>query len=184
MGGRPLDDTRLLEQARTGDVDAYEELVRRYQQLAYRAAYVITRSSADAEDVTQEAFVKAYCALGRFRPNAAFKPWLMRIVVNQALNRRRRDGRQENLALRVAEARPSGDVAPSPEEAAIEAEAHRVVVSAVNGLRERDRAVIALKYFFDMSEADMADVLACPVGTVKSRLSRALGRLKEALPNE
>ena len=88
MGGRPLDDTRLCEQARSGDVDAYEELVRRYQRLAYRTAFVVTRSSADAEDAAQEAFVKAYYALDRFRPGAPFKPWLMRIVVNAARNRR------------------------------------------------------------------------------------------------
>jgi RNA polymerase sigma factor (sigma-70 family) len=184
VGGRPLDDARLCEQARFGDVDAYEELVRRYQRLAYRTAYVVTRSSADAEDVTQEAFVKAYYALDRFRPNAPFKPWLMRIVVNEALNRRRAGGRQENLVLRMTEARPSGGVAPSPEVAALDAETHHQVVSAVNRLADGDRLVIALKYFLDLSEAEMAGVLACPRGTVKSRLSRALARLKEILPDE
>ena len=184
MGGRPLDDARLCEQARFGDVDAYEELVRRYQRLAYRTAYVVTRSSADAEDVTQEAFVKAYYALDRFRVDDPFKPWLMRIVVNAALNHKRTQGRQENLALRMAEVRPSGGAAPSPEAAALTGEAHQEVVAALNALGEKDRMVIALRYFFDMSEAEMAIVLECPVGTVKSRLSRALTRLKEVLPHE
>jgi RNA polymerase sigma factor (sigma-70 family) len=181
VGGRPLDDARLCEQARAGDVDAYEKLVQRYQRLAYRAAYVITRSSADAEDVTQEAFVKAYYALARFRPDAPFKPWLMRIVANEALNRRRATGRQENLALRVAEVSPSGDAAPSPEVAAIHSETQQQVLGAMNELGEKDRLIIALRYFFDMSQTEMAEVLGCRPGTVKSRLSRALTRLKEVL---
>jgi RNA polymerase sigma-70 factor (ECF subfamily) len=145
---------------------------------------VVTRSSADAEDVSQEAFVKAYYALDRFRPDAPFKPWLMRIVVNEALNRRRSHGRQEELALRVAVARPSGDAAPSPEAAAIEAERQQHVIAAVNRLGEKDRLVIALRYFFDMSEAEMAEVLQCRTGTVKSRLSRALERMKRVLVDE
>lgn len=184
VGGRPLDDARLCEQARSGDVDAYEELVKRYQQLAFRTAFIVTRSAADAEDAAQEAFVKAYYALDRFRPGAPFKPWLMRIVVNEALNRRRAGGRQEGLALRMAQARPSGGAAPSPEVAVLDAEVQENVLAAVNALGERDRLVVALRYFFDMSEGEMAEVLECPVGTVKSRLSRALARLKETLPHE
>jgi RNA polymerase sigma-70 factor, ECF subfamily len=184
VGGRPLDETRLCEQARSGDVDAYEELVKRYQQLAFRTAYVVTRSAADAEDATQEAFVKAYYALDRFTPGAPFKPWLMRIVVNEALNRRRAGDRQEGLALRMGQSRPSGGVAPSPEVAVLDAEIQHRVVAALNMVSERDRLVVALRYFFDMPEAEMAQVLECPVGTVKSRLSRALARLKEVLPDE
>ncbi|HEX3326069.1 MAG TPA: RNA polymerase sigma factor [Actinomycetota bacterium] len=184
MGGRPLDDARLCEQARSGDVGAYEELVRRYQRLAYRTAYVVTRSAADAEDAAQEAFVKAYYALDRFRPGAPFRPWLMRIVVNEALNRKRAGSRQEGLALRMTQGRPSGGVAPSPEVAVLDAEVSHVVIAALNQMSEKDRLVVALRYFFELSEAEMAQVLECPVGTVKSRLSRALARLKEALPDE
>jgi RNA polymerase sigma factor (sigma-70 family) len=184
VGGRPLDETRLCEQARAGDIASYEELVKRYQQLAFRTAYVVTRSAADAEDAAQEAFVKAYYALDRFRTGSAFKPWLMRIVVNEALNRRRAGDRQEGLALRIGQSRPSGGVAPSPEVALLDAEQQDRLVAALNLLSERDRLVIALRYFFDTPEAEIAQVLACPVGTVKSRLSRALTRLKEVLPDE
>jgi RNA polymerase sigma factor (sigma-70 family) len=184
VGGRPLDEMRLCDQARAGDVKAYEELVTRYQQLAFRTAYVVTRSAADAEDATQEAFVKAYYALDRFTPGAPFKPWLLRIVVNEALNRRRAGNRQEGLALRIGQVRPSGGVAPSPEVAVLDAEVQHRVVAALNVLSARDRLVVALRYFFDMSEAEMAEMLECPVGTVKSRLSRALARLKEVLPDE
>src|SRR5215211_4391251 len=82
MGGRPLEDEELIDRARRGEVGAYEELVRRYQDLAVRTAYVIA-GGADAHDAVQEAFVKAYGALGRFRAGASFRPWLLRIVANE-----------------------------------------------------------------------------------------------------
>jgi RNA polymerase sigma-70 factor, ECF subfamily len=185
MEGRPLeqeDDAELAERARGGDVAAYEELVRRYRQLAVRTAYVITGQSADAQDAAQEAFVKAYYAIGRFRTGAPFRPWLLRIVANEAINRRRSSRRKTALALRVAESRPSDDAAPSPEAAALAHELRGEVVTAMNRLREEDRLVIAYRYFFDLSESEMADALGCARGTVKSRLSRALKRLQREMP--
>src|SRR5205823_4741976 len=156
---------------RGGDVAAYEELVRRYQRLAVRTAQVIAGDPGEAQDAAQEAFVKAYYALGGFREGAAFRPWLLRIVANEAVNRRRAARRSANLALRLAEGRPSGDAAPSPEAAALAGELRRDVVDAMNRLRPEDRLVIAYRYFFDLSEAEMAEALACRRGTVKSRLS-------------
>jgi RNA polymerase sigma factor (sigma-70 family) len=179
--GRPLEDTELVERARGGDVNAYEELVRRYQELAFRTAYLILGGAAEAEDAVQDAFAKAYYALPRFRTGAPFRPWLLRIVVNEARNRRRSAGRRTNLALRVAAARPSEDAAPSPEVAALAEETRVTLLGAVNQLREDDRLVIAYRYFFDLSEAEMATALGVPRGTVKSRLSRALGRLRGLL---
>src|SRR5919197_3116097 len=104
MGGRPLEEAELVDRAKRGDVAAYEELVRVHQSLAIRTAYVITGQAADAQDAVQEAFVKAYYALGRFREGAAFRPWLLRIVANEAINRRRSSHRKSALALRVAAA--------------------------------------------------------------------------------
>jgi RNA polymerase sigma-70 factor (ECF subfamily) len=184
MEGRPLEDPELVERARTGDVHAYEELVRRYQQLAVRTAYVITGQTADAQDAAQEAFVKAYYALGRFREGAAFRPWLLRIVANEAINRRRSSRRKTALALRLAEAggRPSDDAAPSPEAAALAHELRAELVAALEHMKEEDRLVIAYRYFFDLSEAEMAEALGCAKGTVKSRLSRALRKLQRELP--
>jgi RNA polymerase sigma factor (sigma-70 family) len=183
VGGRPLEDTELVERARQGDVNAYETLVRRYQGIAYRTAYVIA-GAGDAEDAAQDAFVKAYYALGRFRKDASFRPWLLRIVANEARNRRRFAARQSGLALRVSKERPSGDAVPSPESAAIATEDRAALVAALETLRASDRTVIAYRYFFDMSEADMATALGCAPGTVKSRLSRALARLRRALEKE
>src|ERR671937_1345498 len=180
MGGRPLEETELVQRAKRGDVGAYEELVRMHQDLAARTAYVITGQAADAQDAVQEAFVKAYRSLGRFREDAPFRPWLLRIVANEAISRRRAARRQANLAVRAAEGRPPDDAVPSPEGAALEQERHREVVAAVSRLRPEERLVIAYRYWFELSEAEMAEALACPRGTVKSRLSRALGRLREA----
>src|SRR6266516_3287793 len=117
MEGRPLEEGDLVERARAGDVVAYEALVRRYQDVAVRIAYVVA-GPADAQDAAQEAFVKAYYGLPRFRQGAAFRPWLLRIVANEAINRRRAAGRQAALALRAAgtaEGRPQVDAGPSPE---------------------------------------------------------------------
>jgi RNA polymerase sigma factor (sigma-70 family) len=181
--GRPLDqeDNQLVERARGGDVRAYESLVRRYQDLAYRTACLITGSPADAEDATQEGLVKAWHALDRFRSDAPFRPWLLTIVANEARNRRRSGRRQDDLALRVAGARPSGDAAPSPEAAALADERRRNLLAAVAAMPERDRMVIAARFFLELSERETAEVLGCRPGTVKSRVSRALARLRLAL---
>jgi RNA polymerase sigma factor (sigma-70 family) len=182
VGGRPLEDAELVERAKRGDVHAYETLVRRYQEIAHRVAYVIAGS--DAEDAAQDAFVKAYYALNRFRVGSSFRPWLLKIVANEARNRRRSATRRRELAVRMEEERPSGDAAPSPESAAFEQEDRRTLLAALERLRATDRAVIAYRYFFDMSEADMATALGCAPGTVKSRLSRALSRLRKVLERE
>ena len=182
MEGRPLDDTALVERARNGDVNAYEALVQHYQELAFRVAYQVTGDAADAEDAAQEAFVNAYYALGRFRAGAPFRPWLLRIVANEARNRRMAAHRRTALAQRALVAQTSGEAAPSPETAA-EAEQFRpTLVASLRRLRDDDRLILAYRLFFDLSEAEMAEALKCPKGTVKSRLSRALGRLRAALP--
>lgn len=189
--GRPLTrgelaDAELVERARDGDGAAYAQLVSRYQEIAFRTAYVITRSAADAEDAAQDAFIKAHGALGRFRPGAPLRPWLLRIVANEARNRRRASGRRERLALRAAgePGAASGDAAPSPEAALVAAERHDELLRALEGLREEERVAIACRYFLDLSEAETARVLGCRRGTVKSRLSRALARLREEVERD
>jgi RNA polymerase sigma-70 factor (ECF subfamily) len=176
--GRPLTESELMEQARRGDVAAYEELVRRYEQQAYRAAYLVCGDADEARDAAQEGFVRAWRALSRFRAGAEPKPWLMRIVVNAARNRRRGSGRRTNLALRIAQDRPSDGAAPSPEAAVLAGERREALLAAMNRLREEDRLVLAMRWFVELGEADMAEALGIPRGTVKSRLSRAMGRLR------
>jgi RNA polymerase sigma factor (sigma-70 family) len=176
--GRPRDEGELVEQARRGDARAYEEIVHAYQGIAFRTAYLITGNAADAEDAAQEGFVKAYYALGRFRRGAPLKPWLLQIVANEARNRRRSAGRRQGLALRVATQEPSGDAAPSPEATLLDTERRSGLLARVNELPEDQRLTVALRYFLDLSEEETANVLGVPTGTVKSRTSRALERLR------
>jgi len=159
---------------------AYEELVRRHQAVAIRTAHLFA-PDGDAEDAVQEAFVKAHRALDRFRTGSPFRPWLLRIVANEARNRRRSAGRRAGLALRSLEDRRPDDAAPSPESAVLAGEQRAWLLTAVNGLRDDDREVIAARYFLELSESETAEVLGVPRGTVKSRLSRALGRLRAQL---
>lgn len=182
MEGRPLEDAELVELAKGGDVRAYGELVDRYREIAFRTAYLMARNSADAEDATQDAFVKAYYALDRFRSAEPFRPWILRIVSNEARNRRRSASRRERLALRVVERRGPGDAAPSPDAAAIAQETRRMLLAALETLPERDREVIACRYLLELSEAETARTLGIRPGTVKSRLSRGLARLRRELP--
>ena len=143
MTGHTIAEESLLTRAREGDVRAYEELVERHQGTAFRVAWLITRFRADAEEAAQDAFLKAYRSLGGFRAGAPFRPWLLRIVANEARNRRVAVGRRERLALRLHEERPPA--------------------------------------FAGAAEAETAATLGVRRGTVKSRLSRALGRLRKEM---
>ncbi len=177
MVSRPLDEAGLVERAQRGDAAAYEELVRLHQEIAFRTACVITRNPADAEEAAQDAFVKAYRALGRFRADAPFRPWLLRIVANEARNRRRAAGRRARLGAR-AEAEASGGAAPSPESAVLVEERRVALLGALGRLREDDRVVLACRYLVGLSEEETAAALGVRRGTVKSRTSRALERLR------
>jgi RNA polymerase sigma-70 factor (ECF subfamily) len=179
--GRPLLKPEWIEAARRGDASAFEELVRHYQEIAFRTAYLVVGDADEARDAAQDGFLRAHAALGRFRPEAEFRPWLLRIVANAARNRRRSASRRADLALRAFRDAASGDAAPSPEVLLLAAERRNELLAAVNALRAEDRLVIALRWFLDLNEAEMAGVLDCPRGTVKSRLSRATARLRSAI---
>jgi RNA polymerase sigma-70 factor (ECF subfamily) len=175
-------DASLIERTRRGDHQAFGELVRRYQDVSFRVAFIITGSAEDAEDAAQEGFVRAYQSIDRFRLEAPFRPWLLRIVANAARTRRGRAARR--LALPLAEADSSQaivDTQPTPDAVAIADEQAAELLNMLAMMRPDDQQVISLRYFVDLSEAEMAEVLNCPRGTVKSRLSRALSRLRLAM---
>jgi len=181
---RPLDDVELVERARRGDLRAWETIVRSYQGIAFRTAYLLSGSTGDAEEAAQDGFVKAYRALGRFRRGAPLRPWLLRIVANEARNRRRSAGRREALALRAAAADRPGDAVPSPEAALLAGESRTRLLEAVNALSEEHRLAVACRYFLELTEEETAAALGVRRGTVKSRLARALARLREDLVEE
>ena len=148
-----------------------------HQGIAFRVAYVAAGDRGDAEEAVQDGFVKAYRALRRFRDGAPFRPWLLRIVANEARNRRRSAGRRAGLALQAAAA--SGDAAPSPEAAAVSRERRTELLEAIARLDERDRGVLVHRFLLELGEAETAAALGVRRGTVKSRTSRALERLRE-----
>lgn len=184
MEGRPLDERELIESAQNGDTRAFEQLVRLHQGVALRVAYLVVRNPSEAEDVTQDAFVKAYRSLGRFRDESPFRPWLLRIVRNEALNRVRSTKRRDRLAIQVGRDPVLGDAALSPEAVVMTEEESRQLLALIDDLPERYRSVVVHRYLLDMSEQETSEILGVPAGTVKSRTSRAIERLRRGLGDE
>jgi RNA polymerase sigma-70 factor (ECF subfamily) len=179
------DDGAMVAAALRGDAASFGALVERYQQPAFRAAYLLLRDAPAAEDVAQEAFVRAYRQLKSFRPersperSAPFRPWLLRIVQNLALNELRARSRRGGLVERMGRAAPSVEEAPA---AAVEAaEESAAVLRAMEELPPDDRVVLHLRYFLELPEREIAAAIGRPAGTVKSRLHRASARLRQII---
>ena len=173
-------DDELVIAARKGDVDAFAGLVERYREPALRFAYGIAGN--EAEDAVQDGFVKAFRKLDGFRDDAAFRPWLFTIVANEARNRRRSMGRRTRLELQVREQR--GLTGAAVDDAVALHDQRQRLADVVAALPDRYREIVALRYFAGLSESETAEVLSCPAGTVKSRLSRALDLLRARLGEE
>ena len=171
-------DQQLVQRAQRGDLRAFDLLVLKYQG---RIAALISRYVSDAgevEDVTQEAFIKAYRALGKFRGDSAFYTWLYRIAANAAKNHLVAKGRRPgaDATIEDAEGFDEGGMlseSASPEALAMGGELAAVVESALNALPDELKAALMLREFDGLSYDDIADVLGCPVGTVRSRIFRA-----------
>jgi RNA polymerase sigma-70 factor (ECF subfamily) len=168
-------ESELVERARRGQADAYAELVRLHRDAAFRTAYLITGSAADAEESAQDGFVKAYRALGSFRAGAPFRPWLLRIVANDARNRRRARGRREAFSLRlVSDAEVTGDEPVRTDERAD-------LLRALAVLRREEQLAIVAKYLIGLTDEECAAALDAPLGTVKSWVARGLAHLRREL---
>jgi RNA polymerase sigma factor (sigma-70 family) len=177
MDDSGVDDAALVQRARGGDLDAYGALVQRYQDQALASAYIILKDRPEAEDAAQEAFTSAFLALHRFKPDGSFRAWLLRIVINEARTLRAARRRRGDLQARLSVPSQTSAHAPSAEGAALSQGRREALLEALFDLPETDRLIITCRYFLDLSEQDMADVLRIARGTVKSRLSRALVRL-------
>ena len=171
-------DQQLVQRAQRGDLRAFDLLVLKYQG---RIAALISRYVSDAgevEDVTQEAFIKAYRALGKFRGDSAFYTWLYRIAANAAKNHLVAKGRRPGADATIEDAQgfEEGGLlseSASPEALAMGGELAVVVESALNALPDELKAALMLREFDGLSYDDIADILGCPVGTVRSRIFRA-----------
>ncbi|WP_250035679.1 RNA polymerase sigma factor [Paractinoplanes maris] len=178
-----IDDATAVSRARGGDLGAYEVLVARYTVPAHRAA-VLLGAGDDADDVVQEALVKAYRQLSRYRGESGFRPWLLAIVANETRNLHRSRRRRDGLALRAASASEPLPDAPDPADTVLARDRRRQLVERLRLLDRRDQDVLVCRFLLDLSEQETASALGLPKGTVKSRTSRALARLREHLRAE
>ena len=176
---RGVDD--LVDRARNGDQAAFSELVRIHQHEVFTLALRLVGDRTLAADVAQEAMVRAWKAIGRFRGDAAFGTWLHRITVNAAWTQKTRAKRHQSQDLDVIAEQPETDVRASPEIAGERAELRSVLKAALNRLPEQQRAVVVLKDIYGWSHKDISDSLSISVTAAKVRLHRAHLRLRDLL---
>jgi RNA polymerase sigma-70 factor (ECF subfamily) len=180
-----LDELDALKRAQRGDHEAFGLVVRRYEQPCFRAAYLIVRDEMEASDVAQEAFVRAYRALSKFDARQPFRPWLLRITTNLALNSVRSAKRRRALADRaVQDAAMRPQDATGPERQAELSDEARRVWDAVAQLSAEDQELLYLRFFLESSEQELSEALGRPRGTVKSRLHRSLRRLRDVIERD
>ena len=178
----PPDEPALVRAAQKGDAAAFTEIVRRYQRAVYRVAYGLTRNAADADDLAQETFVRAWRALDRFRPDEPLYPWLSRIAINLSYSLfRRRKRRPETSIEPLIEAGRQWAGPEDPERDVTERERDAKIAESFAELKEDHRAVLVLRVVEGLSYEEIARTLNVPVGTVMSRLSRARSELRAGL---
>lgn len=184
----PSEETLLVAAARSGDIGAFESLVRRYDRNVFRIAQHITQNREDAEDVVQDAFLKAYQNLGQFQGQSKFYTWLVRIAVNEALMRlrRRRPERMVSIDEDVKTEEDSmpreiADWSPNPEQQYTQAELKDLLGKTIQGLPPSFRTVFVLRDVEGLSTEETASALELSVPAVKSRLLRARLQLRERL---
>jgi RNA polymerase sigma-70 factor (ECF subfamily) len=172
-------ESELIRQALAGHAGAWEDLVRAHQRPVFRLAYLLLGDADEAEDVAQETFIRVHRALASFDVERELRPWLLRITANLAHNRRRSVRRYLATLQRAFQGAPT--VAEPPD---LRGEEAGSLWHAIRRLGPADQEVIFLRYFLELSEAEAARALAVAQGTVKSRLSRALGRLRALIDRE
>lgn len=177
-----LTDEEAVARIRSGETGLFELLMRRHNQRIYRAARAIVRDDAEAEDVMQDAYVRAFCHLAEFEGRSRFSTWLTRIAVHEALARIRRGRRFQPVDPETQETRTMS-TAPrfTPEQHASDGEIRTVLEKAIDSLPDEFRSVFVLRAIEEMSGAETAECLGIPEETVKTRLFRARSRLQEAL---
>lgn len=171
-----MDESALVRHATNGDAAAWEPLVRQHQEAVFRLCYLLLGDPDDADDVAQETFLRAWRYLKRFDPARPLRPWLLSIASNLASNRRRSAGRHVSALMRAFRSEPAPP--DSIEEKSTDHAEAGDLWKAVQRLSVSDQQIVYLRYFLELSVAETAQALDIPEGTVKSRLSRALERLR------
>ncbi len=186
-GEGSLIEAEIIARARQGEEAAFEELVRLHQEPAFRLAYLVLGDAEEARDVVQESFVRAFRAIRRFDLSRPWRPWFLRITINQARNRRRSAARHLAALQRLLRLDPD----PAPLTSGLAADAPPLPASslrdlwhAIRSLRREDQQVIYLRFFLELSEVETAGVLGVARGTVKSRLHRTLRRLRQTIERD
>lgn len=183
-----MDEHSLIAAAKNGDIESFNQLVLAYQDTAYSVAYRLMGQADAAADATQDAFISAYRKLHQFRGDR-FKPWLMRIVTNACydeLRRRQRKPATSLEALHDVTASPAAEIhlhseQENPEQAAQRHELSEAIQDCINDLPDSQRVIAVLADVEDYSYQDISDITNLPLGTIKSRLSRARSRLRDCL---
>jgi len=178
-----VSDVDLINQARQGDDAAWLALVSQHQEGVFRLAYLLLGDADEARDVAQEAFIRAFQALDRFEAGRPLRPWLLQIAANLARNRQRAAGRYLAALKRWLQREPEA-VGPSPQDEHLQQQEAQRLWQAVRRLSQADQEIIYLRYFLELSVAETAEAAGLAQGTVKSRLSRALERLRQVIERE
>ncbi|NJL93223.1 MAG: sigma-70 family RNA polymerase sigma factor [Anaerolineae bacterium] len=177
------DESRWIAQAITGDVEAFGELVRAFERPVFNLAYRMLGDAAEAEDAAQEAFIKAYTNLHRYDPERSFKTWLLSITSNHCIDILRKR-RLTWLSLDNEQLPPHPALTsdqPGPEAAAITQERSMYIQDMLNGLSQEYRLVVILRYWYDLSYAEIAEMLETTESAIKSRLFRARQALAQQI---
>ena len=177
-----MDESTLIRHAANGDATAWEPLVLAHQEAVFRLSYLLLGDPDDAEDIAQETFLRAWNHLKRFDTTRPLRPWLLSIASNLASNRRRSAGRYLAALTRAFRNEPAAS--PNIEEKSLKHMEASHLWKAVQTLGLPDQQIVYLRYFLDLSVAETAEVLDVAQGTVKSRLSRALDRLREIIQHD
>ncbi|HHY83882.1 MAG TPA: sigma-70 family RNA polymerase sigma factor, partial [Clostridiales bacterium] len=181
-------EKKLLAKAKKGDIEAFEKLVENYQKKAFNIAYRMMGDYDDANDMTQEAFIRVYKSIKNFKEQSSFSTWIYRIITNVCLDELRKRKNASVVSIDEDVKLDDSDVkrqiesdGPTPEETAERNELKRLVGDAIKDLSDEHRAVIVLRDLRGFSYEEIAGILKCPEGTVKSRISRARQALKDIL---
>ena len=174
------EEAQLIAHAKAGDIEAFEALYERHKGAIYRTALAVTRDRAAAEEILQDTFLRAFRHIDHVREGAPISPWLHRIAINLSYTWATRQSRWK-IALDEAMERLVAKQGSSPERAVEQSELQRLVRDAIDKLEFRQRATIVLFYLEGFSLAEIAEIMDCPVGTVKSRLYYGREKLRQAL---